>query len=99
MEFDGTLHINVQQWNLLLFLNGRNLLLCCAVHVSVNLAVLDELLSGNHLLEFFMIDKVVVDAVDFARSGCSCRVRNAKAETFLVALLMKFFYQSAFTDT
>ena len=87
MELDGTLHIDIQQWDLLLFLNGRDLRLCRTVEVSVNFAVFDELLLGNHLLEFLLCDKVVVDAIFFARSRCSRRVRYTKAETFLEAVL------------
>ena len=74
MKFDGTLHINVQQRNLLLFLNGSDLRLRCAIHVGVNLAVLYELLFGDHLLEFFLCDEVVVDAIFLAGPGRSSRV-------------------------
>ena len=98
MEFDGTLHIDVQKRNLLLLLNGRNLRLRRSVEVCVNLTVFDELLFGNHLLEFLLSDKVVVDSILFARSRRSRRVRDTEAETFSEAVLREVFDQSAFAD-
>ena len=73
--------------------------LCGSVEVSVNLTVLDELVFGNHLLEFLLRDEVVVDAIFLARPGSSRRIRDTKAETFSEAVLGEVFDQSAFTDT
>ena len=65
----------------------------------MNFTVLDELFFRNHLLEFLLCDKVVVDAIFLARPRRSRRVRDTKAKTFCEAVLGEVFDQSAFADT
>jgi len=46
----------------------------------MNLGILDEIIICNHLLEFFLRDEVVMDAVLLIRSHASSCVRNAECE-------------------
>ena len=92
------MHIDIKQWDLLSSLNLRDLLLSSAVHLIVHLAMLNELIIGNHLLELVHADEVVVDAILFAVSGRARRVRDAKAE-FIGELFLHKVDESALSST
>ena len=95
VEFERTLHVNVEQRDLALVLDFENLRLRRAVQIGVYLAVLDKLVLSNHALELSPVHKVVVDAVDFARARSARRVRHTEAELVFEALLSQNFDQSA----
>ncbi len=76
------MHINVEKGNLFGGLNLANLLLGCAIHFVMHLAVLNKLIVGNHGLEFVHGYKIVVNAINFTSSWWACRVGHTEAELF-----------------
>ena len=92
------MHIYVKKWNFFLALDLRNLRLSCAVEVSMNLAVLNELVLCDHLFKLRALDKVVVYAILFTRAGLPSRVGHTEAKSTGVVLLSQSLDQSSLSN-
>ena len=64
----------------------------------MHLAVLDELILGNHLLKGCHVHEVVVCAIYLSRARTSRSVGDAEAETVWVAVFNQALDHSAFAD-
>ena len=98
MELLRSFHIDVEQGDLFCVLQGLDLLFSRAVIVRVDLEVLDELFSCDHLLEFLLGHEVVVFSVNFTLAGRTGRIRHGKAE-FVRVLFGQLLDQGAFAGT
>ena len=92
------MHVDIEERDFAFSLNLEYLLLGCAVHVSVHLAVLDELVLSDHLLKGRHIHEVVVCAIDFSRAWTSRSVGDAEAEAVRIAILNQALDHSAFAN-
>ena len=81
------MHIYVEEWDLLLGLNFRDLGLGGAILVRMNVLMLNELVISNHLIELLHSDKVVVYSILLAWPWLPCRSRYTEAELVRVLAL------------
>ena len=96
-EIFRALDIDVEQRDLARGLNASNLRLGRAIHVLVNLLVLDEIVLVDHLAELILRHVEVIDTVFLALTHRARRVRNTESELAWI-FIRQLVDESRFAD-